>query len=189
MASAATAAAIALLAAIASTAAAGQAPAPAGTGGADQPAPPAPPGEPVRTKGCSPAVPPADSTEIVVCAERVEGYRLNSDVLAAKRAMRSGGRPTRPGPGAIKDRSCATVGPMGCRDGAGINVVSAAVVAGTMLARAVKGENVGEMFITDPTPSEYELYLAAKRQREQREAEAAAKLKSAAAKAQPEVAD
>ena len=36
--------------------------------------------------------------------------------------------------------------------------------------KAAKGENVGKMFITDPTSSEYELYQQAKAEREAKEA-------------------
>jgi hypothetical protein len=50
-----------------------------------------------------------------------------------------------------------------------------------MLQKAVSGENVGEMFVTDPQPDEYQLYLEAKHYRESREAEQAAALKAKAA--------
>lgn len=119
-----------------------------------------------------------DTREIVVCAPRVEGYRIDPDVLEAQRAKKNHTRPRRPE--RLVDRSCETVGPMGCRDGAGINLLAAAVTAATMIERAVKGENVGEMFITDPQPDEYQLYLEAKHAREMREAEQAAALKAKA---------
>jgi hypothetical protein len=123
-----------------------------------------------------------DTREIVVCAPRVEGYRIDPDVLEAQRAKKNHTRPRRPE--RLVDRSCETVGPMGCRDGAGINLLAAAVTAATMIERAVKGENVGEMFITDPQPDEYQLYLEAKHARELREAEQAATLKAKAAQVQ-----
>jgi hypothetical protein len=123
-----------------------------------------------------------ETREIVVCAPRVEGYRIDPDVLEAQRAKKNHTRPRRPE--RLVDRSCETVGPMGCRDGAGINLLAAAVTAATMIERAVKGENVGEMFITDPQPDEYQLYLEAKHAREVREAEQAAALKAKAASAQ-----
>ena len=119
-----------------------------------------------------------DTREIVVCAPRVEGYRIDPDVLEAQRAKKNHTRPRRPE--RLVDRSCETVGPMGCRDGAGINLLAAAVTAATMIERVVKGENVGEMFITDPQPDEYQLYLEAKRAREVRESEQAAALKAKA---------
>ena len=120
-----------------------------------------------------------DTQEIVVCAVRVEGYRIDPDVLEAARAKKNHTRPRRPE--RLVDRSCESVGPMGCRDGAGINLLAAAVTAATMIEKAVKGENVGEMFITDPQPDEYQLYLEARHAREAREAEQAAVLKAKAA--------
>ena len=121
--------------------------------------------------------------EIVVCAVRVEGYRIDPDVLEAARAKKNHTRSRRPE--RLVDRSCESVGPMGCRDGAGINLLAAAVTAATMIEKAVKGENVGEMFITDPQPDEYQIYLRAKREREAKEAEeaAAAQAKAAAERA------
>jgi hypothetical protein len=56
-------------------------------------------------------------------------------------------------------------------ESAGIDLVGAAITAVTMVERAAKGENVGEMFITDPHPSEYQLYQMAKKRREAQEAE------------------
>jgi hypothetical protein len=72
---------------------------------------------------------------------------------------------------------------MGCGPPAGINIVQAGIVAATMVGKAVKGENVGEMFITDPQPDEYQIYVELKRQREAEEAAKAAKLKAKAAEA------
>jgi hypothetical protein len=128
--------------------------------------------------GCRTAPPSADATEIIVCAERPQGYRLDPDVRSAKRQLRSS-RPTR-SMAHMKDSNCASVGPMGCTGNPGINLVGAALTAVQMATKALRGENVGSMFVTDPQTSEYELYVAAKREREAAEAEAAAK---AAAKA------
>jgi hypothetical protein len=116
----------------------------------------------------------ADTREIVICAQKPQGYRLNPDVMQAKRQMRSGGRPTRPGPGGIKDNSRCVVGPEG-RPSYGINLIGAALTAGEMAARLAKGQEIGSMFVTDPHPSEYQLYLEAKRDREAKEAEKKAK--------------
>jgi hypothetical protein len=68
---------------------------------------------------------------------------------------------------------------------AGIDLLAAAVTAATMVEKAVTGQNVGKMFVTDPQPSDYELYQEAKRAREAKEAEAAAaaRAKAEAAKA------
>jgi len=120
-----------------------------------------------------------DTREIVVCAPKQEGYRIDPDVMKAQRIKKGGGK--KRGPERLVDNSCASVGPMGCRGGAGINVVAAAITAATMLKKAVNGENVGEMFITDPEPDEYQLYVQAKREREAKEAEQAAGAKAKAA--------
>jgi hypothetical protein len=121
------------------------------------------------------SLPPSDNpNEIVVCAPRQEGYRLDPDIMEARRLAKKRGRPTPPE--RLRDNSCKVVGPMGCGPPAGINIISAAITAATMIDKAIKGENVGKMFITDPQMSEYQIYVALKRQREAEEAEQAAKL-------------
>ncbi|WP_345167344.1 hypothetical protein [Sphingomonas daechungensis] len=132
------------------------------------------PCKPVETKDVK-----GDTQEIVVCAPRVEGYRIDPDVLEAQRIKKNLVKRRRPE--RLVDTSCQAVGPMGCRNGAGINLLAAAVTAATMIEKAVKGENVGEMFITDPQPDEYQLYKEAKAAREAKEAEQAAALKAKAA--------
>ena len=137
------------------------------------PAPPAPPKTPA-------AVAPADdcvkrqtdpnNREILICAPKIEGYRLNPDVIEARREMHTGGRPTKPGPWNARPNDCA-VGPMGCQQ-AGINLIGAALTAAEMAKRLAEGKEIGSMFITDPHPSEYQLYQAAKAAREAREEEA-----------------
>ena len=122
---------------------------------------------------CVPGQRTSNPNEVVICAPRIEGYRLNPDVMEARREIHSGGRPTRPGPMGARPRDCA-VGPWACGPQAGINLVGAALTAATMVKKAVSGENVGQMFVTDPHPSEYQLYLAAKARREAREAEISA---------------
>jgi hypothetical protein len=114
---------------------------------------------------------------IVVCTQRPQGYRLNPDVMEAKRESRSAGRPVRPGGKVIPD--CAHVGPAPCVS-AGINLIGAALTAAQMAERLAKGQEIGSMFVTDPHPSEYQLYQMAKARREAEEAEkAAAKAKKA----------
>ena len=154
------------------------------------PAVPKPVAAPVKpTQSCSPPpAPTGASQEIVICAEKPQGYRINPDVLKAKREKRSGGRPTRPGPIAIKDNSCTVVGTAPCMGVfTGINLLAAAATLAKMGDRLSKGEEIGSMFVTDPQPSEYQLYVEAKREREAKEAEkakaAADKAKAAAAKA------
>ena len=124
------------------------------------------------------------ATQIIVCAPKPQGYRIDPDVLAARRMKKKGdpGEPKSPHE-AFADHSCATVGPMGCRGGPGFDVVTAAATAVTMVQKAVKGENAGKELVTDPQRNEYSLYLEAKKQREAKEAEAAAKKAQAAAAA------
>ena len=165
--------AIALLAQAASAAAPAPAPAPAAA------TPPAKSPD----ENCREAMAKADTREIVICAPKPQGYRLNPDVLQARREIRSGGRPTRPGPGGFKDNPRCVVGPEGCHYG-GINLIGAALTASEMAARLSKGQEIGSMFQTDPHPSEYQLYLEAKREREAKEAEKKAK---AAAKAKADL--
>ena len=121
----------------------------------------------------------ADTRTITVCAQRPQGYRLNPDVMAAKRIKRTGRGAAPKGPENFKQDDCATVGPMGCRGQGIIDIPSAAIAAVQMVAKAAKGEDVGKMFQTDKQLSEYELYLLAKAEREAREEEeAAAKVRS-----------
>jgi len=130
---------------------------------------------------CPTVVPDGKTREIVICAEKPQGYRLNPDVMKAKREVRSAGRPTRPGPIAMKDNSCTVVGEAPCIGAPMINLLAAAVTLATMADRLSKGQEIGSMFVTDPHPSEYQLYVEAKREREAKEAE---KARAAAAKAQ-----
>lgn len=131
------------------------------------------PCKPVETKDVK-----EDTREIVVCAPKIDGYRIDPDVLEAERVKKN--HIKRRGPERLVDNSCQTVGPMGCRPVAGIDLVAAAMTAATMIQKAMSGENVGEMFVTDPQPDEYQLYKEAKAAREARAAEAAAAAKAAA---------
>ena len=134
--------------------------------------------------GCGPAPAGIEPGEIFVCAPRPQGYRMDPVVLEADRAKRRGKlkRPER-----MVDNSCASVGQFGCTGlgGGGIDIIGGAMVAATMVAKAIRGENVGKMFITDRRPTEYQLYQEAKREREAKEAEAAAASKAKAAREKP----
>ena len=145
---------------------------------AAQPKPPA-----ARQDGCANPQPKADTQQIVICAPKADGYRLNPDVQEAKRELQNGGPLKRPEN--FKDYPCtAGVGPAPCTS-AGINLIGAALTAAEMAKRLAEGKEIGSMFITDPHPTEYQLYLMAKARREAREAEAAlAKAKAKQAKAQ-----
>jgi len=146
-------------------------------------APAATPAKEAPRNCTTPAVPDPNSREIVVCAERPNGYRLDPDVLAAKRLKKKGEsiRPRNPHE-TFADHSCATVGPMGCRGQATIDMFTAAAALAAMGERLSKGQEIGSMFKTEPTSSEYQLYLEAKKQREEEEANKAAKAKATAAR-------
>jgi len=144
------------------------------------PRPPAPSAN-QEQRDCTNRSKDPNSPEIVICAPRPQGYRLNPDVLEAKREMRSGGLPKSQEQRMQQPNNCA-VGPAGCQY-AGINLLAAAVTAATMAARLAKGQEIGSMFQTDPHPDEYHLYLAAKARREAKEAEARARAVAAAARA------
>jgi hypothetical protein len=167
--------AVLLLLAQAASAAPAEAPQP--NYGPATPAPPKSAATPVKTaeRECAPQTPTSKSDEIVVCAIKPQGYRIDPDVLAAKRMKKKGdpGTPRNPHE-PYADHSCATVGPMGCRGGPAFNVVGAAMAAANMIDKAVKGENVGQTLVTDPTQNEYKLYQEAKREREEKEAQKAA---------------
>jgi hypothetical protein len=140
-----------------------------------------PPAKPAA-EDCANIQASANTREIVICAQRPQGYRLNPDVLEAQREKKQGlaGRPHNPHE-AFRDNSCATVGPMGCRGGAAINLIATALTAAEMAKRLTEGKEIGSMFMTDPHPTEYQLYVEAKKRREAAEAEKAAKAKAAAA--------
>ena len=125
---------------------------------------------------------PTGPDAIVICAERPRGYRINPDILEARREMKSGGAPRPNNPTLRPD--CATVGPMPCTT-AGISLIGVALTAAEMAARLSQGKEIGSMFKTDPHPSEYQLYEMAKARREAEEAAAGA----ARAKAKAEAAE
>jgi hypothetical protein len=146
------------------------------------PAQPKPATKAPAPEACKPPEIKDDTTEIVVCAVKPNGYRLDPDVMQAKKQAKDRTRGPKKAE-SFADNSCASVGPRGC-GGGGVDVLSAAVAAVTMATKAAKGENVGKMFVTDPQPDEYQLYEQAKREREAKEDEAAALARDAAAKAQ-----
>ena len=136
------------------------------------PAPPKPAAKAPAAEACKPPEINKDTTEIVVCAPRPNGYRLDPDVMQAKKQAKD--LKTAPKKAeTFADNTCASVGPRGC-GGGGVNLLAAAITAVTMAKKAANGENVGKMFVTDPQPDEYQLYQQAKREREAKEDEAAA---------------
>ena len=140
------------------------------------PAEPAPPkleasAAPAR-KDCSPKTPDPKSDTIVVCVEKSDGYRIDPDVLAAKKAKRDAdhGRPLSRSE-RVADNSCA-VGPNACVD-TGINLLAVALTAAQMAERLAKGQEIGSLFVTDPQMTEYQYYQMARHEREKLEGEAA----------------
>ena len=150
-----------------------------------QPAEPAaqpPPEQPAAKEDCRTTTPTPDKDEIVVCAERQEGYRINPDVMEASRAVKQRGqRPKIIDNGTRAPTLCEHIG--GCSALESLNIVNTALIAAQLLARAAQGESVGDMFKPQPEPTEYQLYLDAKRNREAREAEVEAQIKAAAVEA------
>ena len=140
---------------------------------------------PATPEPCETPRPDPNDREIVICAERPQGYRIDPDILTVKRLKRGGGRPARPGLAGTRDASACAVGPHGCPS-AGVNLMAAALTAAEMARRVASGQEIGSMFITDPQPSEYQLYLMAKRQREAREEAKAIAAAVKAAKASKE---
>ena len=110
---------------------------------------------------------PTEPGEVVVCAVRPNGYRIDPDVLEAERIKKNPRGLKRPE--RHVDNSCQTVGPMGCTGAVAGDLLGAAVAVAKMADKLSKGATVGSLLVTDPTPSDYDLYLEAKRQREARE--------------------
>jgi hypothetical protein len=123
-------------------------------------------------KACSPETPEPDSDTIVVCVVKPEGYRIDPDVLAAKKAERQAdqGRPL-----SRAEKVADTGGPVGpqygCMGPQCVNLLAVALTAAQIAQRAAKGQEIGSVFRTDPQMSEYEYYQLAKAEREKREAE------------------
>ena len=134
---------------------------------------------------CTAQPKPSNGNEIVVCAIKPEGYRLPPDVVEARKLKKQGDtvRPRNPHE-TYADRSCATVGPMGCRGAPTVDFLAVAAVAAKISQRLAKGQEVGSVFETTPSSSEYQYYQEAKRRREAKEAQAAGA--AAKAKAQAE---
>jgi hypothetical protein len=129
---------------------------------------------------CSPSAPNPDSSQIVICAPKPQGYRIDPDVLEAKREKKEALAGRHKPPENYKDHSCKVVGPAPCMDAPMVNLLGAVATAAEMAERLAKGEEIGSMFVTDPQPTEYQLYLEAKKRREAKEGEAAIKARQKA---------
>jgi hypothetical protein len=148
--------------------------------------PPATPPKTADARDCEPQGTDPKSLEIIVCAPKPQGYRLDPDLVEARREKKQGdaGRPHNPHESyAVHD--CASIGPMGCRGGPGFNIMAAAATAVEVANRLSKGQEIASLFVTDPHQSEYQLYQAAKKRREFVEAEEATKAKSDASPMAP----
>jgi hypothetical protein len=134
---------------------------------------------------CAPQASDSKANEIVVCAVKPQGYRLDPDVLEARKLKKQGDtvRPRNPHE-TYSDHNCATIGPMGCRGVPTINVIAVAATAAKIADRLSKGQEIGSIFETEPHPSEYQLYVEAKRLREAREDEVAARAKATTERAE-----
>ena len=133
--------------------------------------------------GCQTPPPNASERDIVICAQRPTGYRLDPDILKARREMREARAGRLKTPGEKMAVSDCAVGPMTCRS-PGPDLLAIALGAATMAKRLADGKEIGSMFITRPQPDEYHRYLAAKQEREAREAAARVATIVAAAKAE-----
>jgi hypothetical protein len=132
--------------------------------------------------GCANAQSSGNSREIVICAQRPNGYRLDPDVMEARKEKREANAGRLKNPGEKARISSCGVGPQPCGT-PGINILAAAMTAVEMAKRLAAGKEIGSMFETTPEPNEYQLYLQAKHRREQREAQAKAEAIARAAQA------
>jgi hypothetical protein len=140
------------------------------------PAPPEAPkaaAKPATGDNCEAGQPNANTREIVICAQRSSGYRLNPDVVEAHKERRDAQAGRLKTPAEKMAVSSCGVGPMPCGI-PGISLLGAALTAVEMAKRVAQGKEIGSMFKTTPEDDEYHLYLAAKQRREQRDAEAKA---------------
>lgn len=117
-----------------------------------------------------------NGNEIVVCAIKPEGYRLPPDIVEARRLKKEGitVRPHNPHE-AYLDHSCANVGPIGCHGAPTIDMLAVAATAAEISRRLAAGQDVGSLFETEKSSTDYQLYQMAKQTREAKEAAAAAK--------------
>jgi hypothetical protein len=156
-----------VLPAIILTLSAAAAPAATPTSSADAPSASAPAG---RSTGASDLpCPSGDPQSIVVCAQRGQAYRLDSNVIDASRQAEANGRSA--SSAAPPAQAVCAASPMGCGTGLeGLDLANVAIVAGTTAVRAAKGEDWRRAFRTGGA-DEYQLYRQAKQRREAQEAE------------------
>ena len=155
--------------------------------GPEAPPAPKPAAKAAADEGCATPTASASTREIVICAQRPKGYRLNPDVMEARKERRQASAGRLKTPSEKAQVNGCSVGPNSCVP-TGPNLLAAAIGAATMAKRLAEGKEIGSMFETTPQPDEYHLYLAAKQRREEREAEERATALAAAAKAKAKAA-
>lgn len=156
---------------------------------AEAPAQAAP--EKAATTDCSPRAPDPNSREVIVCVQKPQGFRIDPDVMAAKKARRQAlaGRTKTPQE-KMRDNGCTVVGAAGCVfDQPGINLLAVAATAAEISARLARGQEIGSIFVTDPQKSEYQYYQDAKKERETKETDKRVKEYAAKARAAAPPAD
>lgn len=110
-----------------------------------------------------------DERDIVVCAQRRQGYRLDPSVMDAEREVKSSDR-SASAPLPAAQAACSSQ-PTGCGTGLeGLDLANAAIVIGTAAIKAAKGEDWTRPFKMGSS-DEYRLYLQAKQRREAQEEE------------------
>jgi hypothetical protein len=131
---------------------------------------------------CAPQNNDPNSNAIVVCAVKPDGYRLPPDIVEARRLKKEGVtiRPRNPHE-TFADHSCARVGPMGCRGAPTLDMLAVAATAAEISKRMAKGQEIGSVFETEKSSTDYQYYQMAKKEREEKEAAAAAKAAKAKA--------
>lgn len=114
----------------------------------------------------------SDAKNIVVCAQRKQGYRLDPGVMDATRQVETNSRSATSAVPAAQAMCSAQ--PTGCGTSLdSLDLANVAVVVGMMGVRAAKGEDWTKAFKTGG-PDEYQLYRQAKQRREAQDAERAA---------------
>lgn len=118
----------------------------------------------VPTEPSDGACPSHDARNIVVCGQRRQPYRLDPSVMEAGREAESNGRSaTSAMPSA---QAACSASPMGCtKDLRSLDLANVAVVIGTTVVRAAKGDDWAKVFRTGG-PDQYQLYQQARRRRE-----------------------
>lgn len=146
------------------------------------PSNPAPVPHDQSQRECAPQNKDPRSNAIVVCAVKPDGYRLPPDIVEARRLKKEGVtiRPRNPHE-TFADHSCAHVGPMGCRGAPTLDMLAVAATAAEISKRMAKGQEIGSIFQTEKSSTDYQYYQMAKKEREEKEAAAAAKAAKAKA--------